>query len=98
MYEKLFLPKEEKLLKENEKLQHCLKELTEEIEKAKKRRDLAFSERDKMLRERESIRALCDELRHQRDKSISDLAEALRECDELKKQKTFAFRQIHILE
>lgn len=50
------------------------------------------------MRERESIRALCDELRHQRDKAISELAESLRESDEIRKQKTLAIRQIHLLE
>ncbi len=51
-----------------------------------------------MLKERESIRALCDDMRHQRDKAISELAEALHESDELKKQKVMAFRQIQMLE
>jgi len=51
-----------------------------------------------MLKERESIRALCDDMRHQRDKAISELAEALHESDELKKAKTVAYRQIQILE
>jgi hypothetical protein len=51
-----------------------------------------------MMRERESIRALCDELRYQRDKSISELAEALRESDELKKLRANGMRQISLLE
>ncbi len=59
---------------------------------------MAFNERDKMLKERESIRALCDDMRHQRDKAISELAEALHESDELKKQKIMAYRQIQMLE
>lgn len=75
-----------------------MKDLQQEIELAKKRRDWAFSERDKMVLERESIRALCDEIRHQRDKAISELAEALRESDELKKQNSIAMRQINMLE
>lgn len=50
------------------------------------------------MRERESIRALCDELRYQRDKSISELAEALRESDEQKKLRANAMRQISLLE
>jgi hypothetical protein len=68
------------------------------LEVAKKRRDWAFNERDKMVKERESIRALCDEFRNQRDKAISELAESLRDADELKKQKNQACRQITILE
>ncbi len=59
---------------------------------------MAFNERDKMLKERESIRALCDDMRHQRDKAISELAEALHESDELKKAKSLAYRQIQMLE
>lgn len=59
---------------------------------------MAFNERDKMIKERESIRALLDDMRHQRDKAISELAESISECDELRKQKTHAYRQIQVLE
>lgn len=59
---------------------------------------MAFNERDKMIKERESIRALCDDMRHQRDKAISELAESISECDDLRKQKSIAYRQIQTLE
>jgi uncharacterized coiled-coil DUF342 family protein len=72
--------------------------LTKEIETFKKKRDWALNERDKVIKERESIRALCDDLRHQRDKAISDLVESLRDTDELKKHKIMAFKQIQKLE
>jgi len=51
---------------------------------AKGRRDWAFSERDKVVLERESIRTLCDKLRRGRDrggkesnKNVLDAARAL---------------------
>lgn len=87
-----------KFVEENEQLKSELTGVIKELNLAKKRRDWAFIERDKILRERESIRSLCDELRHQRDKSISELAESLRESDELKKQKAMAIKQIQMLE
>ena len=43
-------------------------EATMEIDVAKGRRDWAFSERDKVVLERESIRTLCDKLRRERDR------------------------------
>ena len=61
---------------------------------AKHRRDWAFSERDKIVRERESMRTLCDKLRHERDNAVSKLAEALRDCDELKKQKSVTAKEL----
>jgi len=69
-----------------------------EIEILKKKRDWIFNERDKVLKERESIRGLCDDLRHQRDKAISELAEALRQVDEIQKQNSSAYQQIYKLE
>ena len=69
-----------------------------EIEILKKKRDWIFNERDKVLKERESIRGLCDDLRHQRDKAISELAESLRQIDEIQKQNTNAYQQIYKLE
>ena len=41
---------------------------TLEADVAKGRRDWAFSERDKVVLERESIRTLCDKLRRERDR------------------------------
>lgn len=69
-------------------LDKTLAELTEskqEAEVSKKRRDWAFSERDKIVQERESIRTLCDNMRKERDRAVSDLAESLRESDAVKK-------------
>lgn len=58
----------------------------QEAEVSKRRRDWAFSERDKIVLERESIRALCDRLRKERDRAVSELAEALRDSDDAKRQ------------
>ncbi|ELT92713.1 hypothetical protein CAPTEDRAFT_171065, partial [Capitella teleta] len=58
-----------------------------EVDDIKRGRDWAFSERDKIVRERESMRALCDKLRHERDSNVNKLIEALRDLDEVKKQK-----------
>ena len=55
---------------------------------SKRRRDWAFSERDKIVLERESMRTLCDNLRHERDRAVTELAESLRDSDDLKKQKS----------
>lgn len=41
-----------------------------EADVAKGRRDWAFSERDKVVLERESIRTLCDKLRRERDRYV----------------------------
>merc|ERR1712029_238147 len=57
----------EKLQKLGEKLTGELQEATMEADVAKGRRDWAFSERDKVVLERESIRTLCDKLRRERD-------------------------------
>ena len=43
---------------------------TLEADVAKGRRDWAFSERDKVVLERESIRTLCDKLRRERDRYV----------------------------
>merc|ERR1711981_1225665 len=58
-----------------------------EVDVAKGRRDWAFSERDKVVLERESIRTLCDKLRRERDRAVSELAEALRDSDDIKKER-----------
>merc|ERR1712129_261782 len=60
---------------------------TMEADVAKGRRDWAFSERDKVVLERESIRTLCDKLRRERDRAVSELAEALRDSDDIKKER-----------
>lgn len=67
-------------------------------EQLNKRLEQVVAERDRAIRERESIRALCDDLRHQRDKNLSDLVESLRECEDLKKHKVMADEKIIQLE
>jgi len=69
-------------------------EATQEAEVSKRRRDWAFSERDKIVLERESIRTLCDRLRKERDRAVSDLAEALRDSDDIKKQRNEASKEL----
>lgn len=61
---------------------------------ATKRRDWAFSEIDKIVQERESIRTLCDNLRRDRDRAVSELAKALRTSDECEKQKNDAVKEL----
>ena len=61
---------------------------------ATKRRDWAFSEIDKTVQERESIRILCDNLRRDRDRAVSELAKALRNYDECEKQKNDAVKEL----
>lgn len=50
----------DKLRKFVDTLQSELDEAVQEAEVSKRRRDWAFSERDKIVLERESIRTLCD--------------------------------------
>lgn len=66
----------------------------QEMDGAKKTRDWAFTERDKIVRERESIRTLCDKLRHERDNAVSKLAEAIRDSEELTKQKNDTVKEL----
>lgn len=61
------------------------------------RRDWAFSERDKIVLERESIRTLCDNMRKERDRAVSELAEALRESDAIKKQRNELMKEVKML-
>lgn len=75
----------------------CLFGVTEALQEAevsKRRRDWAFNERDKIVRERESLRTLCDRLRKERDRAVSDLAEALSESEDIRKQKNLASKQL----
>merc|ERR1711913_213554 len=60
----------DRLRKSNEKLQGELQDAGLEADVAKGRRDWAFSERDKVVLERESIRTLCDKLRRERDRAV----------------------------
>nr|CAI5853686.1 unnamed protein product [Callosobruchus analis] len=77
----------ESLRKSLDKAQTELAEAVQEAEVSKGRRDWAFSERDKIVLERESIRTLCDNMRKERDRAVSELAESLRESDAVKKQR-----------
>ncbi|XP_049876272.1 disks large homolog 5 isoform X2 [Pectinophora gossypiella] len=61
-----------------DRLQQDLADATREAEVSKRRRDWAFSERDKLLQERESVKALCNRLRKERDQMVGELAEARR--------------------
>lgn len=72
-------------------------EALQEAEVSKRRRDWAFSERDKIVLERESIRSLCDRLRRERDRAVSDLAEALRDSDDIKKQRNETTKELNVL-
>lgn len=84
----------DKLRKSVETLQAELEEALQEAEVSKRRRDWAFSERDKIVLERESIRTLCDRLRKERDRAVSELAGALRDSDDIKKQRNEASKEL----
>ncbi|XP_076762837.1 MAGUK family member discs large 5 isoform X3 [Xylocopa sonorina] len=84
----------DKLRKSVDKLQTELEEALQEAEVSKRRRDWAFSERDKIVLERESIRTLCDRLRKERDRAVSELASALRDSDDIKKQRNEASKEL----
>ncbi|KAJ8669316.1 hypothetical protein QAD02_000575 [Eretmocerus hayati] len=84
----------DKLRKFVDTLQSDLEEAVQEAEVSKRRRDWAFSERDKIVLERESIRTLCDRLRKERDRAVSDLANALRDSDDIKKQRNEASKEL----
>ncbi|CAG9767331.1 unnamed protein product [Ceutorhynchus assimilis] len=77
----------ESLRKSLDKAQTELVEAVQEAEVSKGRRDWAFSERDKIVLERESIKTLGDNMRKERDRAVSELAESLRESDAIKKQR-----------
>lgn len=74
-----------------------LQKVNQEIETWKIRRDWAINERDRIVLERESVRALCDKLRKERDRKNSDLADALRESFEIKRQKSEALKELESL-
>ncbi|XP_032665286.1 disks large homolog 5 isoform X8 [Odontomachus brunneus] len=84
----------DKLRKSVDTLQTDLEEALQEAEVSKRRRDWAFSERDKIVLERESIRTLCDRLRKERDRAVSELASALRDSDDIKKQRNEASKEL----
>lgn len=72
----------------------AVSEMKDEAGISIKRRDWAFSERDKIVQERESIRKQCDELRRERDRAVSDYVEVLRELDELNKSKSNTCKEL----
>nr|KAG5709483.1 hypothetical protein BaRGS_023165 [Batillaria attramentaria] len=84
----------EVLKKQIDKIKHELTDAEQEAMVATKRRDWAFSEIDKTVQERESIRTLCDNLRRDRDRAVSELAKALRNSDECEKQKNDAVKEL----
>ncbi|XP_072743459.1 disks large homolog 5 isoform X6 [Anoplolepis gracilipes] len=84
----------DKLRKTVDTLQVELEEAIQEAEVSKRRRDWAFSERDKIVLEREGIRSLCDRLRKERDRAVSELAGALRDSDDIKKQRNEASKEL----
>ncbi|XP_065163474.1 disks large homolog 5 isoform X1 [Atheta coriaria] len=87
----------ESLRKSLDKTQLELTEALQEADVSKGRRDWAFSERDKIVLERESIRTLCDKMRKERDRAVSELAESLRESDAIKKQRNELLKEVKTL-
>ncbi|XP_044595387.1 disks large homolog 5 isoform X5 [Cotesia glomerata] len=84
----------DKLRKSVDTLQAELEEALQEAEVSKRRRDWAFSERDKIVLERESMRTTCETLRAERDQAVTALARALRDSDDIKKQRNEASREL----
>ncbi|CAD6234214.1 GSCOCG00007659001-RA-CDS [Cotesia congregata] len=84
----------DKLRKAVDTLQAELEEALQEAEVSKRRRDWAFSERDKIVLERESMRTTCETLRAERDQAVTALAIALRDSDDIKKQRNEASREL----
>ena len=87
----------ESLREQVKTLQLELQRALQEIDSWKTRRDCAINERDKIVLERESVRALCDKLRRERDRKISDLADALRELYESRRQKNETTKEVELL-
>lgn len=71
----------------------CL-DAVQELEESKRQREWAFAERDKIVSERDEVRVLCDQLRHERDGAVSDLFSALRDSDDIRRQKNDAIREL----
>ena len=69
-------------------------DVQQDCEDAKTTRDWVFTEREKIVRERESVKTLCDKMRHERDDAVSSYMEAVKDADELKKQKSDAQREM----
>lgn len=58
--------------------------LQAEIQAAQQDREFAFTERNRVVQERESVRALCDRLRAERDEAVSKLGVVMREATDLR--------------
>lgn len=87
----------ESLRKSLDKAQTELSEALQEAEVSKGRRDWAFSERDKIVMERESIRTLYVNMRKERDRAMSELAESLGGYDAVKKQRNELVKEVKML-
>ncbi|CAG9564437.1 unnamed protein product [Danaus chrysippus] len=77
----------QRLRARSHRLQAELADALREADVARRRRDWAFCERDKLLQERESVKALCNRLRKERDQMVGDLAEARRHGNNKKEVK-----------
>ena len=71
-----------------------LLDTSQDLEESKRQREWAFGERDKIVSERDGVRVLCDQLRHERDGAVSDLFSALRDSDDIRRQKNDAIREL----
>lgn len=87
----------EKLRKSLDKAQSEVERALQDAEEAKRVRDWAISQREKIVQERDSVKTLCDNLRKERDKAISDLLMAIRDSEKIKKQKDEAQKKIDAL-
>ncbi|XP_033106824.1 disks large homolog 5-like isoform X2 [Anneissia japonica] len=69
-------------------------DLQKDVTNKSKQRDFAFSEWEKTVKERDSIKAMCDKLRKERDLAVADYAEALRASDVMKRQLSSATKEL----
>ena len=72
-------------------------EAIQEGEVSKRRRDWAFTERDKIVLQRETLKTMYEQLRKERDRDKINLAEALRDTDELKRQLSGAVKELQVV-
>ncbi|KAI1292012.1 Disks large -like protein 5 [Halotydeus destructor] len=85
------------LRRQVDRLRHDQLEAQQEVEVFKRRLEWAFSEKEKIALERESIRYLCDRLRKERDQIVTKFAKSLAECDEVKRQRNEAQKEVNSL-
>lgn len=71
--------------------------LREEANEARSKRDWALTERQRIVSEREAMRALCDMLRRERDEAITKLASAIKDSDDLVRQRERAETELQSL-